>query len=253
VTIVITGAGSGIGRELARRYILTGHTLHLLSKSQEKLEELKLLAHKHNSKCFIYPINVSDFEKLQTISREICENESRIDMVIANAGISAEHSAMVQEFEVFRQIMDVNFTSVHALFEHFIHKMLEQKSGKLVIISSLASFVAMPTTLAYSASKRALNSYADSLRLLFTPKGISVINIQPGFIKTAMTDKNRFKMPFLMELTDGVDEIQMAIDKGLANHAFPYIFSSFVKFLALLPQAFRDLLILRLAKSAYGK
>ena len=253
MTIVITGASSGLGYELARRYILAGHKLYLISRNIDKLETLVQLSKTAGIECFAYRVDVSDFDLLQQVAKDICQKEPQVDIVIANAGISAGHSSMVQEFEVFRQIIDTNLTSVHALFEPFIHKMLEQKSGKLVIVSSLASFVAMPTTLAYSASKRALNSYADSLRLSLSPKGISVVNIQPGFIKTAMTDKNRFKMPFLMELDVGVDEIERAIEKNAKNHAFPSVFANFVKFLAIIPRFLRDFLILRLSKSAYEK
>lgn len=249
MTIVITGASSGIGYELSRRYASLGHTLHLLSRNTLPLIELS----KIYPNCHAYSIDVCDFAELQNLARAICEKEQIIDMIIANAGMSAEHNSMVQEFDIFKKIIDVNFISVHALFEPFIHKMLEQKSGKLVIISSLASFVAMPTTLAYSASKRALNSYGDSLRLSLSPKGISVINIQPGFIKTAMTDKNRFKMPFLMELKDGVDEIERAIEKNAKNHAFPFVFANIVRFFAIIPSFLRDFFILRLSKSAYEK
>ncbi len=251
MVIVITGVGSGLGNELARRFILAGHSIYMISRNMQAMEKLSSMAVHDVQKCVSYQVDVTDFEKLQSICAEICSFESHIDMVIANAGISAGHSSMVQEFATFRQIIDTNFTSVHALFEPFIHKMLGQKYGKLVIISSLASFVAMPTTLAYSASKRALNSYADSLRLSLSPNGISVVNIQPGFIKTAMTDKNRFSMPFLMELDEGVDEIEKAIEMNYKCHSFPFVFASFVKFLAILPQFLRDFLILKLSKNAY--
>ena len=253
MTIVITGASSGIGHELARRYILQGHSLHLMSRNLQPLLELVQLAKERESRCALHSIDVTDFAALQELAKEICQNEPKIDIVIASAGISAGHSFGIQEFEAFKKIIDTNLISVHALFEPFIHKMVEAKSGKLVIISSLASIVAMPTTLAYSASKRALNSYADSLRLSLAPRGISVVNIQPGFIDTAMTRKNRFKMPFLMTLREGVDEIELAIVNSKKIHAFPKIFSNFVSFLSILPLFLRDFLILKLSRSAYEK
>jgi len=253
MVIVITGVGSGLGFELARRYISKGHKLYLLSRNSESMQKLSDLAKNIGVECFYYEVDVNDFERLQYISNEICQKEPIIDVVIANAGISAGHNASVQEFTVFRRIININLLGVHALFEPFIHKMISQKGGKLVIISSLASFVAMPTTLAYSASKRALNSYADSIRLSLCEFGIKVVNIQPGFIKTPMTAKNRFKMPFLMELKNGVDEIEWAIEKSAKNHAFPFVFANLVRFLAIIPRFLRDYLILRLSKNAYKK
>ncbi len=253
MTIVITGASSGIGYELARRYILQGHTVHLISRSIQPLQILKQLASERQSVCTIYSVDVTDFAMLQETASNICKNEPKIDLVIASAGISAGHSFGIQEFDSFKKIIDTNLLAVHALFEPFVHKMLDSKCGKLVVVSSLASIVAMPTTLAYSASKRALNSYADSLRLSLAPSGISVINIQPGFIDTAMTQKNRFKMPFLMTLRDGVDEIEMAIENNTKIHAFPSIFAIFVRSLSSMPIFLRDFLILKMSKSAYAK
>jgi short-subunit dehydrogenase len=249
MTIIVTGASSGIGFELSKRFAENGHTLHLLARRTANLD--KLISKYEN--CHAYQVDVTDFEQLQKVTTEICEKEPQIDIVIANAGISVGHSSQITTFLEFKNVIDTNFISIHALFEPIINKMRNQKSGKLVAISSLASIVAMPTTLAYSASKRALNSYMDSLRLALSPSGIKVINIQPGFIKTAMTDKNSFKMPFLMELDDGVDEIMYAIEKDKTTYAFPIVFASFVKFLAFIPSWLRDKLILKLTSSAYGK
>jgi len=249
MTIIITGASSGIGFELLRRFLRDGHTVHAISRNTDKLEKLK----NDYEDFYIHQVDVTDFARVQSISQAICEKAPRIDIVIANAGISVGHSTQITPFADFKNVIDTNFTSVHALFEPVMHKMLAQGGGKLVAVSSLASFVAMPTTAAYSSSKRALNSYMDSLRLSLSPYGIDVVNIQPGFIKTAMTDKNSFSMPFLMELDDGVDEIVYAIEKGKANHAFPFAFSTFVKCLTLMPTKLRDRLILKLSRKAYDK
>lgn len=253
MNIVIAGVGSGIGFELAKRYAKKASNLYLLSRNTESMERLFDYAQKLGVNTIYYKVDVTKFETVQSIANEICDMERKIDIVIFNAGISAGHSCEIQKFEDFRTIIDTNFTSIHALFEPFIKKMITQQNGKLVLISSLASFVAMPTTLAYSASKRAINSYADSLRLSLLKHGIKVVNIQPGFIKTPMTDKNNFKMPFLMKLEDGVDEIEKAIDKSYKNYSFPFLFSSFVRFLAILPEFVREFLILKLSNLAYEK
>jgi short-subunit dehydrogenase len=249
MTIIVTGASSGIGFELSKRYLEKGHTLYLLARQTQALEGLKQIY----QNCHICQVDITDFEELQKVTAKICKEEPCIDIVIANAGISAGHSSEIMPFLEFKRIIDTNFISVHALFEEIIGKMIVQKSGKLVAISSLASLVAMPTTLAYSSSKRALNSYMESLRLAVKAYKIDVVNIQPGFIKTTMTDKNSFKMPFLMELKEGVDEIMYAIEKSKDTHAFPFVFASFVKFLAFIPSWIRDTIILKLASRAYGK
>ena len=231
MNIIITGASSGIGKELVKRYKNQGHNVFEISRRSEK-----------------YSCDVSDFDKLRAIIKEIVFN-NEIDMVIANAGISYPHSKEFMEFNDFKHTIDVNFISVHALLENIVPQMKQNKKGKIVIISSLAGFVASPTSLAYSSSKRALNSYAEALRNQLAPFNIKVINIQPGFIKTEMTDKNKFKMPFLMSLEEGVDEIEKAIAKNKKEYAFPFIFATAVKFLSMLPVSIRDFILQKWAKN----
>jgi len=224
MNIIITGASSGIGAELVRRYKKRGHKVFEISRRSE------------------YACDVSDFDKLREIVKEITSKHT-IDMVIANAGISYPHSTDFMKFEDFKNTIDVNFISVHALLESIVPQMKKEKRGRIVLISSLAGFVASPTSLAYSASKRALNSYAEALRNQLAPFGIKVINIQPGFIETEMTAKNRFKMPFLMPLKEGVDKIEYAIAKNKKEYAFPFIFATAVKFLSILPTNIKDFVL----------
>jgi short-subunit dehydrogenase len=234
MNIIITGASSGIGYELAKRYQKRGHTIFSISR-------------RYIGEFNEYQCDISDFDKLNNIIKKITNNHI-IDMVIANAGVSYPHSSEFMEFKNFKKTIDVNFISVHSLLEHIIPQMKQNKQGKIVIISSLASFVASPTSLAYSSSKRALNSYAQSLRNQLKPFNIQVINIQPGFIESEMTAKNRFKMPFLMSLKDGVDKIENAIDKNKKEYAFPFIFANFIKLLSISPNFIVDKILINLHK-----
>jgi short-subunit dehydrogenase len=225
MNIIITGASSGIGLELSKRYKKEGHNVFEISRRSEE-----------------YPCDVSNFYMLREIVKEIVAKND-IDMVIANAGISYPHSKEFMEFEDFKHTIDVNFISVHALLENIVPQMKQNKRGKIVIISSLAGFVASPTSLAYSASKRALNSYAEALRNQLAPFNIKVINIQPGFIESEMTAKNKFHMPFKLTLKEGVDEIQKAIAKNKKEYAFPFVFATAVKFLSILPNNIKDFVL----------
>lgn len=243
MTVVITGASSGIGRELAVRYSKTAGTLHLIARRKEALSELASTLQKNGALIKIYQADVTDFEHLRAVCRAICEESEKIDIVIANAGVSSEHRAELYDFWEFKKVIDTNLLGVAAIFDIFAHKMINQGGGKLVAVSSLASFVAFPTTAAYSASKRAVNSFMDSMRLLLEPKNIKVINIQPGFIRTPLTDKNRFKMPFLMELDKAVDKIVIAIEKNKKEYAFPFLFSQAAKNISRLPTFIRDAVV----------
>ena len=237
MNILITGASSGIGAELAKRYKKQGHTLFLIARRVDRLEG------DYNYEC-----DVSDFDKLRTIIKDILLNHN-IDMVIANAGISYPHSTEFMKFEEFKNTIDVNFISIHALLENIVPQMKQNKRGKIVLISSLAGFVACPTSLAYSASKRALNSYAEALRNQLDKYNIKVINIQPGFIESEMTAKNKFNMPFKLTLQEGVDKIEKAIAKNKKEYAFPFIFAYSVKLLSIMPNSIKDFILKNWIKS----
>jgi short-subunit dehydrogenase len=229
MNILITGVSSGIGLELAKRYKKQGHNIIGIAR--------------RDSEFTTYKCDVSDFDKLRDITKNL-----DVDMVIANAGVSYPHSSEFMKFEEFKKTIDINFISIHALLENIVPKMKQKKLGKIVLISSLASFVASPTSLAYSSSKRAINSYAQSLRNQLYKYNIKVINIQPGFIESEMTAKNSFHMPFLMSLEDGVDKIEKAIAKNKKEYAFPFLFATFVKTLGCMPNFISDTILQRLNK-----
>ena len=238
--VVITGASSGIGRELAARYAPKASKLYLIARREESLRELADELRNNKTIIKTFSADVTDFETLRGICQDICDECDMVDIVIANAGISSEHKAELYDFWDFKKIIDTNLLGIAAVFDIFARKMSVTGGGKLVAVSSLASFVAFPTTAAYSASKRAVNSFLDSMRLLLEPKNIKVINIQPGFIRTPLTDKNGFKMPFLMELDEAATKIVKAIEKNKKEYAFPFLFSQAAKNIARLPVSIRD-------------
>jgi len=234
LNVIITGASRGIGRELLNRYLKKGAKVYAIARDVSSIENLDGVE--------AIALDLSDLEAVERLSKRL--SDKNIEVIICNAAISLPHSPNFTPFEDFKKTIDINFLSVHALLSHIVPNM---KSGKIVLISSLASLVGAPTSMPYSASKRALNSYAESLRNLLAPD-IEVINILPGFIKTDMTAKNNFYMPFLMELEEGVDRIEKAIQKGKKVYAFPKQFYYIIKLFNLLPVGLRDKILQKVAK-----
>lgn len=243
--VLITGATSGIGEELAKTYLKCGHTVIAIGRNKAKLAELNYYAIANNTICEIFSVDVRDFEKLQKICHEIIKLQ-KLDLVIANAGISAPHDTAIPSFEDFKNIFDTNFLSVHAMLVELIPHM--NTNSKIVFISSLAGYVPLATSIAYSSSKAALNFYADGLRNALTPNNISVISIRPGFIDTPLTKKNKFKMPFLMSTENASQIIIKAIERSYKTYDFPLLFSIITKTLAFSPSIIRDFVINRLKK-----
>ena len=237
--ILITGASSGLGAELARQYATKDNSLILLARREDKLRALQeeLSSHAKNVK-----IIVADVTEFETLQKKI-EILGFVDMLILNAGISIGHSEELTSFMDFKRLYDVNVLASHAILEVLLPKFQEQKSGKIVFISSLASLISMPTSKAYSSTKRAVNAYAEGLRYKYNKDGIKVINILPGFIVSEMTDKNKFKMPFLLSTQEGVQKIIKAIEKNKRIYAFPLRFYLIISTLNLLPKFLREKIV----------
>ncbi|NPA11354.1 MAG: SDR family NAD(P)-dependent oxidoreductase [Epsilonproteobacteria bacterium] len=236
--VLITGASRGIGRELLKRYLKKGDEVIALARNIESLKNLPNVE--------AISVDLADIEKVLEVSAYLAKKD--IDLIICNAAISLPHTPDFTPFEEFKKSFDVNFISIHALLSKIVPIMQKKKKGKIVFISSLASLVASPTSMPYSASKRALNSYAQSLRNMLKKDNINVLNILPGFIKTDMTAKNNFYMPFLMELDEGVDEIEYAISNNKKEYAFPKRFYYVIKLFNALPLNLQDYILQKLTK-----
>lgn len=236
--ILITGASSGIGQELSKLYATEENELVLLARREDRLQLMKSqLANAKSVEIVI--ADVGEFDELQEKIRLL----GSVDMVILNAGISLGHSLEITPFNDFKKLYDVNLLSNHAILEVLLPQFKARKSGKIVFISSLASLISMPTSVAYSSSKRAMNAYAEGIRYKYKKYGIKVINILPGFIKSEMTDKNSFKMPFLLETDAGAKIIYNAIAKERRFYPFPLRFYLIILALNRLPQFLRDKIV----------
>ncbi|MDH5464008.1 MAG: SDR family NAD(P)-dependent oxidoreductase [Thiovulaceae bacterium] len=241
MNIVITGASSGIGAGLARKYATANNHLFLLARREDRLSSLKTELEALGATVSTYTVDVTDFTVMQNIALEL--SQKSLDLIILNAGISTGHSGDVTPFELAKKVYETNLLSLHAFLEPLIPALKVQKQGHIVFISSLASLLTMPTSLVYGSSKRAMNAYAEGLRFMLHPFNIDVTTIKPGFIVTELTDKNDFTMPFLLSLEKGVERISNAIKKKKKIYAFPLRFVLIIKLLNLLPLFFRQHII----------
>ncbi|HSY29583.1 MAG TPA: SDR family oxidoreductase [Burkholderiaceae bacterium] len=243
--VFITGASSGIGAALARRYAEQGASLGLVARRHETLEQLRnSLPHPERHR--IYSLDVTEHALLAEAAADFIATHGGVDVVIASAGIS--HGTLTEHAEdlpVFAQIMATNVLATVASFTPFVATLKAQakaglRGGRLVGIASVAGIRGLPGASAYSASKAATISYCESLRVELKTSGVKVVTIVPGYIDTPMTQGNSYTMPFLMPADRFARAAAEAINAGTGYAVIPWQMGLVAKLLRILPNAVYD-------------
>lgn len=243
--IFITGASSGLGAALAKRYAQQGAALGLLARRRELLEKL-VAGLPDPGRHRIYAADVTDRAALAAAARDFLEAHDGADVVIANAGISAGTlTEYAEDLDVLERILATNVTATAATFAPFIAAMKRQaragsRDCRLVGIASVAGIRGLPGAEAYSASKAAVISYCESLRVELKSSGIRVVTIAPGYVATPMTEKNPYPMPFLMPADRFAVKAAEAIAAGTSYRVIPWQMGVVAKLLRLLPDRVYD-------------
>jgi len=241
--VFLTGASSGIGEELARRYSRQGAVLGLVARRADLLEALKASL---PAAAETYPCDVRDLAALKAAAADFVSRHGAPDLVIGNAGVSYGTVTEIEEdVATFREILDINVMGLVNTFHPFIAPMRANGGGRLVGIASVAGFRGLPGASAYSASKAAAISYLEALRLELRRSRIAVTTICPGFIATPMTAKNPYPMPFILEADEAARRIARAIDAGKSYAVIPWQMAIVGRILRVLPNAIYDRLMRR--------
>lgn len=238
--VFITGASSGLGAALARDYAARGATLGLLGRRRDALEHLRsaLPGSGHQ----VYAVDVLDRAALANAAHDFIALHGGADIVIASAGISqGTLTEQPDDLAVFDAVFATNVNATVATFAPFIATMKSQATPcRLVGIGSVAGIRGMRGAGAYCASKAALHSYCEALRLELHRTNIRVVTIAPGYIDTPMTRHNRFPMPFLMPVERFAAQAVDAIARGDSYRVLPWQMGVVAKVLRLLPNALFD-------------
>ena len=239
--VFITGASSGIGAALAAHYAALGATLGLLARRGAALDQL-IATLPQPERHRAYAVDVRDHAAIAAAAQDFITGTGGIDVVIANAGISVGTlTEYAEDLPVFADIVATNLTATAATFAPFIATMKAQRApARLVGIGSVAGIRGLPGAEAYSASKAAVISYCESLRLELKPYGIKVVTLCPGYIDTPMTRVNPYPMPFLMAPDRFAARAARVIDAGSSYAVIPWQMGVVAKVLRLLPNPVYD-------------
>jgi len=236
--VIITGASAGLGSALARHYGERGAALGLVARRRSELEQLSLA---FPGRCTVCDADVRDAAAMRLAAADFLASRGVPEIVIANAGISSGTlTEMAEDGPVFRDVLDTNVTGMVNTFQPYVAAMRERGRGVLVGIASVAGYRGIPGAGAYSASKAAAISYLESLRVELRGSGIAVITVCPGYIVTAMTTHNPYRMPFIMSAETAAGKIAAVISRRKPFAVIPWQMAVIARLMHVLPRAIYD-------------
>lgn len=240
-TILITGASSGLGAELARAYARPGAVLGLIGRSRDKLEQVAVACREAGATVELEALDVGDIDKLSAWI-DAFESRNPVDLVIANAGTSGGPApgSQVEGLDLAARQVRTNLLGVIATVEPLLPRFLERGAGHVVVVSSIAGYRGLPYSPAYSASKAGVRAYGEAIRAMLAPSGVRVTVVCPGFFSSPMTDRFKGSTPFLFTLDQATAIVKRGIDRRRSRVAFPSLLVLGLRLADLLPAFFGD-------------
>ena len=243
--IWITGASSGIGKAVAIKFAKEGWQVVASARTEKLLTDLSQL----NNNIYPFPLDVTDKNRCKDVFKEILSKFQNIDICLFCTGTWDPNKEKDIDMDQIEKTINVNFfgtlNCIKTVEEYFKNK----KSGQISIVSSIAGYRGLPNSSGYGPSKAALNNLAESLYFDFGRYNVNVSIVSPGFIKTPMTDKNNFKMPFLKTAEFAADKIykELINNKNFEIH-FPKELTFILKIFRILPYKLYFYLVKKLTK-----
>lgn len=229
----ITGASAGIGRAVAERFYKAGATVIATARGEDKLEAMRSGL---GERLIPAAGDISDGVAITDLVAKVEAEHGPIDRAILNAGTHKPVDAKDFKADDLKALIDINLIGTARCLEPVMQRMIERKSGQIAVVSSVAGYTGLPTSAYYGASKAGLINMTESLKFDLDRSSVDLRLIDPGFVRTPLTDLNDFPMPFLMEPEDAAERIY----HGLVNRksfeiTFPRRFSYILKVLRMLP------------------
>jgi short-subunit dehydrogenase len=231
----VIGASYGIGAAVARALLARGAHVALSARSADKLRDVAGDPAATRGAALIEPLDFTDAAAVAAAWHRVHAAFRRIDLVLIVAGTHKEVRAWELTDAESRALMEVNLHGPIGTVAAVVPGLLAQGRGAIGIVASLAGYRGLPKALVYGASKAALINFAETLYLDLRPRNLGVFLINPGFVKTPLTDRNEFPMPHLISAEDAADEIIRGLERREFEIHFPKGFSRQLRFLRHLP------------------
>ncbi|MGI9947376.1 SDR family oxidoreductase [Vibrio hyugaensis] len=236
-SVLITGATSGIGKQLALDYALAGWKVIACGRNQAVLSELEASSQNIATLRF----DITDYEQTQTVLNALPFTP---ETWLFNAGDCEYMDDGLVDAQLMARVMNVNVVGVANCVEACQSQF--ERGHRVVIVGSIASEIALPRAEAYGASKAAVSYFARTLAVDLKAKGIKVVTVFPGFVETPLTDKNTFDMPMIISVNQASEAIRKQLDAGKSYIYFPARFTGILRFISLLPYSWQARLTAKL-------
>jgi short-subunit dehydrogenase len=219
---VVTGASSGIGWSLAKALAAQGCKVGLIARRRQHLEKLAGEIESAGGTAALAAADVTDRAQVLTVINDLAGRLGPVDLLVANAGVGAP--TLLEPFNVddIENQFRVNVLGAVYAIEAVLPDMLARRRGHIAAVSSLAAYKGLPGESAYCASKAALSSFMDGLRVQLHGRGVAVTTLCPGFVRTPMTAANEFRMPFVLEADEAARRMLRALQRRRKVYNFPW-------------------------------
>ena len=231
----ITGASSGIGEALIAPLVARGARVAISARRADMIGAHAEVWRARGADVRAFALDVTDWSQTRAIVADIEQAFGPIDLAILNAGSHVLGSRKPFDAQQFADNMTLNYFGMLYGIDAVLPGMLKRGRGHIAGVSSLAGLRALPAAGAYGASKAAASHMLDAIRFDLEPLGVLVTNITPGFVRTPLTNRNRYRMPFLMEVDRAADIVVDGLERGKREIHFPKPLSWTVKTLRVLP------------------
>lgn len=244
--IWLTGASSGIGAALAEELLAAGHHLALSARS---IGPLQTLAARHGDQVLVVPGDLTDAEQVRAIGQHIAKQWGALDCAILNAGTCEYVEVRQFEAAMIERVVRANLFSASHCIEAALPLLRQGKRPHLVGVGSSVTYLPLPRSEAYGASKAAMRYLLQSLRIDLAAEGIDVTLISPGFVDTPLTQQNDFPMPMRWPVERAARHIAERLERRPHEIAFPTPFIAALKLLGSLPSRLQLAIGRRLARN----
>ena len=243
----VTGASSGIGEAVALRLLREGWRVIVTARTQSKLQSL---VERHPGRCYALPLDLTDAEVLDRARADLQDITGHLDALVINAGSCEYIDVKHFDSSAFERVMDINLLGAARSLELALPFLRQAGSRPQIVgVGSMVTVLPLTRSEAYGASKAAFEYLMESLRVDLGPEGMDITLVRPGFVKTPLTDRNDFEMPFLVLADKAARHIVCAMGKRQKRLQFPWQLVWIMHLIACLPLGWKTRLLQKMVKS----